>query len=235
MDGFGLAQVALNTDDMAGSLKFYAQVFGFQDASGHPSWGDVAAVQGLPPDAHWLTWWLVGPRPFFQLELFQHSRPKQKPQPADWRPSDHGWTRYGLLVDDFDRVVRGLERWSVPVLGAKGAAGARRLAFRDPQCGVIVEVREGAGGSGPAVLYAACSVADLTEARRRYETLLDAQILPLERLHAPEDEAMWGLERAPSAKASSCPWATRSSRSSPTADRRAARPPPTGGSSTRGS
>jgi catechol 2,3-dioxygenase-like lactoylglutathione lyase family enzyme len=193
MDGFGLAQVALNTADMAGTLRLYAEVLGFQDAGGHPSWGDVAAVQGLPADSHWLCWWLVGPRPFFQLEVFHHSQPRQRPQPADWRPSDHGWGRYGLAVDDFDRVVAGLERWGIPVIGSSGEAGRRRLAFRDPHVGVIVEVREGAAGSGPAVLYAAISVPDIGEARRRYQEVLGAQILPLERLHTPEDEALWGL------------------------------------------
>jgi catechol 2,3-dioxygenase-like lactoylglutathione lyase family enzyme len=194
-NGFVMAQFALNTADMAGSLKFYTELFGFQNADGHPSWGEVSRVQGLPPDAHWMTWWMVGSRPFFQLELFMHSRPKQRPQPEDWRPSDYGWTRVGLAVDEFDRVVSGLERWQIPVLGSKGDNGRRRLAFRDPYVGCIFEVMESAS-AGPTPVYAACSVADLAQARRRYQDILGAEILPLERLHLPEDEALWGLAGA---------------------------------------
>jgi catechol 2,3-dioxygenase-like lactoylglutathione lyase family enzyme len=196
MDNVVLAQVALNTNDMPGTLRLYSELFGFLDGGGHGSWGGVAKVQGLQPNAYWLTWWMVGAREFFQLEVFQHQEPKQKPQPKDWRPSDEGWVRFGMAVSDFDRVTAGLQRFSIPVLGTSGAAGKRRLAFRDPHVGCIVEVMEGAAPACPTAVYAAASVPDLAKARWRYEDVLGAEILPLEHLHKPEDEALWGLAGA---------------------------------------
>jgi catechol 2,3-dioxygenase-like lactoylglutathione lyase family enzyme len=196
MKPMALSQLALCTNDMSASLRLYSELFGFANAGGSAFWGDLARVEGLTPDAHCVMWWMVGGRPFFQLELFHHGHPKQKPQPKDWRPSDHGWVRFGVAVDDFDRVVAGLERRDVPVLGIKGEAGRRRLTFRDPQAGAIVEVMEAASKAAPTVVYATASVADLARTRRLYEDLLGAETLPLERLHTPEDEALWGLAGA---------------------------------------
>lgn len=196
MDDVVLAQVALNTADIAATLRLYSELFGFDNGGGGVSWGDIARVQGLQPDAHWLRWWMVGGRPFFQLELFHHGHPKQRPLPEGWRPSDHGWVRFGIAVDSFDRVVSGLQRRSIPILGTAGAKGRRQLAFRDPQVGVIVEVMEGAATSCPAVIYATSSVPDIARARYLYEEVLGAEIQALELLHRPEDESMWGLAGA---------------------------------------
>jgi catechol 2,3-dioxygenase-like lactoylglutathione lyase family enzyme len=196
MDDVVLAQVALNTADMVATLRLYSELFGFDNGGGGVSWGDIARVQGLQPDAYWMRWWMVGGRPFFQLELFHHGHPKQRPLPKDWRPSDHGWVRFGIAVDNFDHVVSGLQRRSIPVLGTAGANGKRRLAFRDPQVGVIVEVLEGAATSCPAIIYATSSVPDIARARYLYEEVLGAEIQTLELLHTPEHESVWGLASA---------------------------------------
>src|SRR5207248_2327521 len=124
---FNLSQLALNTTDMSASLRLYSELFGFRNAGGNAFWGELARVQGLEPDAHCVMWWMVGGATFFQLEFFHHGHPKQRPQPKDWRPSDHGWVRFGVAVDDFDRVVAGLQRRAIPVLGSQGAKGQRRL------------------------------------------------------------------------------------------------------------
>lgn len=131
---------------------------------------------------------MVGGQPFFQLELFHHGHPKQRPLPENWRPCDHGWVRFGIAVNNFDRVVSGLQRRSIPVLGTAGAPGKRHLAFRDPHVGVILEIMEGAATSCPAVIYAASSVPDVARARYLYQGVLGAEIQPLELLHEPEDE-----------------------------------------------
>jgi len=99
-------------------------------------------------------------------------------------------------VDNYDRVVSGLERRSIPVLGSAGVKGKRHLAFRDPQVGVIVEIMEGAAPSCPAVIYATSSVPDIARARYLYGEVLGAEIQALELLHKPEDEGMWGLAGA---------------------------------------
>jgi catechol 2,3-dioxygenase-like lactoylglutathione lyase family enzyme len=196
MDDVVLAQVALNTADMTATLRLYSELFGFDNGGGGVAWGDIARVQGLGPEAYWVRWWMVGGRPFFQLELFHHGCPKQRPLPEDWRPSDHGWVRFGIAVDDFDRVVSGLQRRSMPVLGTTGAQGQRHLAFRDPYVGVIIEIMEGAATSCPAVIYATSSVPNITRARHLYQEVLGAEIQPLELLHKPEDERLWGLADA---------------------------------------
>jgi catechol 2,3-dioxygenase-like lactoylglutathione lyase family enzyme len=74
--------------------------------------------------------------------------------------------------------------------------GKRQLAFRDPQVGVIVEIAEGVGTACPAIIYATSSVPDIARARQLYEEVLGAEIQPLELLHKPEDEYLWGLAGA---------------------------------------
>ncbi|MDG2001994.1 MAG: hypothetical protein P8J20_01555 [Novosphingobium sp.] len=191
-----LVQVALNSASVSGSLRLYAELFGFENAGGSAAWGDVLAMQDLPVEAHCLVWWMVGKQPFFQLEIFHHGFPEQRLLPADWKPSDHGWVRIGVAVSDFDRVVKALARLGVPVIGESGSAPKRRLAFRDPYAGIIVETIEQPNSDGPSVTYATSSVADLDRARAFYAEVVGAEIRPLEELHAPEDEALWGLAGA---------------------------------------
>lgn len=191
-----LAQVALNTADITATLRLYCELFGFENGGGGVAWGDIARVQGLEAEAHWMRWWMVGAQPFFQLELFHHGHPKQRPLPEDWQPSDHGWVRFGIAVDDFDRVVAGLQRRSIPIIGTAGSPGRRHLAFRDPYVGVILEIVEGAATACPAVIYATSSVPDIARARHLYEEVLGAEIQPLELLHTTEDESLWGLPAA---------------------------------------
>lgn len=191
--GLSLAQVALNTSDLSASLRLWCELFGFANAGGSAVWGKALAMQGLPEDAHCIVWWLVGARPFFQLEFFHHGSPVQRPQPPGWRPCDHGWVRLGVAVVDFDRVADGLARLSVPVPGATGKAPRRRLVFRDPQVGAMVEVIERGGLAGPEIAYATSSVGDLDAARTYYRDVMGARIGALDELHTPGDEALWGL------------------------------------------
>ncbi len=200
-DGIGekdlaFAQIGMNSNDIVATLRLYSQLFGFSNAGGAPAWGDNLQVQGLGPDSHMMMWWMVGADPFFQLEFFTHGHPAQRPLPADWRPVDHGWVRFGVAVKDFDRVVTGLANLSVPVIGTSGTAPDRRLAFRDPQVGCIVEAIERPGGPSPSIVYATSSVADLDAARTLYREVIGAEIRPIEDLHSPEDEALWGLAGA---------------------------------------
>ena len=192
-----VVQIGLNTSDLAGSLHLYHELFGFANAGGNALWGDIMRIQGLKPDAHSLIWWMVGGAPFFQLEFFHHTKPAQRPLPADWRPSDHGWVRYGISVVNFDAVVGGLRRMGIPVLNQiAGAAGHRRLAFRDPHVGAVVEVIESTSRSCPTMTYATSSVADLAAARHLYRNVIGCELEPLERLHTAADEGLWGLPDA---------------------------------------
>ena len=196
----GVIQVGMNTSDMAGSLRLYAEAFGFVNAGSQGMWGQTIAVQGLPPDSRTLIWWMIGSQSYFQLELFHHTRPEQRPLRTDWRPSDHGWSRIGVSVTDFDACMSALAANAVtPLTPPITENGKRRMAFRDPYVGVVVEVMEKwhtAGGDGPAVVYVASSVSDLTGARTFYGDVIGLEICPGDLLHKAKHEALWGLADA---------------------------------------
>jgi catechol 2,3-dioxygenase-like lactoylglutathione lyase family enzyme len=192
-----IVQIALNVSDLPGSLQFYNQVFGFKNAGGNMLWGNVMAMQGLDTSGRAHIWWMVGGVPHFQIEFFHHTKPAQRPQPADWRPSDHGWVRFGLHVSNFNQVADGLKQWDVPLIGGPvGGSGKRRLTFRDPFAGAIVEAIESDAGTCPKLAYATCSMPDMARARHLYSEVIGAALAPLESLHTPDDEALWGLPGA---------------------------------------
>lgn len=194
-----LIQIGMNSSDIAGSLRLYAEAFGFRNAGAQALWGDSIAIQGLPPSARALLWWMIGRQPFFQLELFHHTSPAQRPLRPDWRPCDHGWVRLGVEVADLAACRAALAENGVALVGDAICSQGPRIAFRDPYIGVIVEVMEGRRGSaaeGPAITYVTSSVADIDGALTCYRDTLGLPILPIGDLHAPTDEALWGLPGA---------------------------------------
>jgi catechol 2,3-dioxygenase-like lactoylglutathione lyase family enzyme len=162
-------------------------------------------VQGLDTDGQTVVWWLFGRHPRIQFEIFHHTGPDVRPKPADWSPADHGWVRYGVAVSDFDSVLAKLEARSVaPIAGQTVTRGKRRIAIRDPWAGIVIEIWEEGPGlevdwpfernpADPQILYVTHSVSDLEAARDYYTRILGFETAPLEALHAPEDEALWGL------------------------------------------
>ncbi len=204
--GLELAQIALCTRDMAGSLRFYSEVFGFTNGGSNAGWGAITGIQGLDPSARFLVWWLVGRQESVQVELFHHSAPEQRPQPADWTPADHGWVRIGIGVPDFDATLAALDRWDIDPIAPPIHVGAgRRAAIRDPFAGMIIEIIEESDDLAPAlrrrhfdcdpfVIYAAVSVSDLDAARHFYGDIVGLTLVDDNPLHSPEHEAMWGLK-----------------------------------------
>jgi catechol 2,3-dioxygenase-like lactoylglutathione lyase family enzyme len=202
------AQIALCTTDVPRSVQLYTEVFGFADAGGRALWGErIARMQGLGDDTAFVFWWLVGRQDLMQLELFHHTTPPQRAV-ADRAPNDHGWSRFGIAVPDFDPVLERLAALGIELLSEPLAHdGLRRACFRDPCCGVLVEIlEEGAATPGgirprfydlvPAVVYAAISVPDLAVARRFFVETLGLAEEPNTVLHPPELEALWGLDGA---------------------------------------
>ncbi|MBM3677574.1 MAG: VOC family protein [Actinobacteria bacterium] len=201
-----IVQLAFCTSNMPRSVAFYSSVFGFADAGGRVFSGPwLARIQDVGDDAATTLWWLVGRQDMVQLELFAHTEPTQRPLPADWTAADLGWTRWGLTVPDFDAVLEKLARHGVPTLTEPVEHdGLRRVCFRDPYVGVVVEVlEEGSATPGgirprfydlaPAVVYAAATVPDLEAARRSLVDVAGLFEEPAGTLHAPEHEALWGL------------------------------------------
>lgn len=190
-------QFGLNTTDMAATLRFYSDAFGFQNAGGQGIWGETIKIQGLTPDSRATMWWMLGEQPFFQFEIFQHTRPAQRLRPEGWRPCDLGWVRFGVAVGEYDKALSVIAENGIGLIGeGKGPDGQRCCAFMDPWIGSVIEVRESRGAKGPSVIYGAASVSDLDAARHYYGELVGMELGPLEELHQPEDEALWGLAGA---------------------------------------
>jgi len=191
-----IAQVALCTTDLPRTARRYMEGFGFADAGGRVIWGQRAArMQELGDDMTACMWWLVGHQDYMQLELFFHTDPPQRPQRPDWRPSDHGWVRWGVTVPDFDRTLAVLAADGVGTLTDPGAAdrGRRRVCVVDPDVAIVVEVMEGEGPL-PGVAYAALSVPDLGAARALFGDALELE--EVDGLHDPSTERLWGLDGA---------------------------------------
>src|ERR1035437_3593054 len=111
-----LNQIAISVADVQRSHRWYRDIFGYQESGGTymfvPLLGS-AKVQGVP-DATSVCWWLMDQQEFFQIELFQFSKPTPQPLPEDWRPCDIGYTTIGILV-----TIRG--RPSSPLLPCQTA------------------------------------------------------------------------------------------------------------------
>jgi catechol 2,3-dioxygenase-like lactoylglutathione lyase family enzyme len=206
-----LLQVALCTSDMPRSIRTFVEVLGFSSAGGRPRWGAHAArLQELPTgdDTYVMLWWLVGRQKFGgQIELFHHTSPAQRPRRADWQPSDLGWSRFGIVVPDFDLTMRRLESAGFTTMTLPVEVnGYRRVCFREPGAEAIVEIMEedpalpvaSAGSFAPqsALAYVSVSVSDLESARRYFGKVFGFTEIEPEALHRPEHETLWGLEGA---------------------------------------
>jgi catechol 2,3-dioxygenase-like lactoylglutathione lyase family enzyme len=205
-----VVQLALCSTDIVATVQRYTTALGFADAGGRAFWGErISELQELDePDPRCLVWWMVGRQDMVQIELFHHTRPAQRPQPADRRPCDLGWARFGIAVPDFDQATEAVALTGVSFLTEPMTQdGLRRVCFRDPEIGVIVELmEEGPALPGgirpryfdlvPAVVYATLSVADLGPARRFFADTVGLIEEPQTVLHTPELERLWGLEGA---------------------------------------
>lgn len=59
-----IVQIGLNTSDVAASLRFYAEAFGFRNGGGQGLWGNTIQVQGLSAEDSAMMWWMVGAQDF---------------------------------------------------------------------------------------------------------------------------------------------------------------------------
>jgi catechol 2,3-dioxygenase-like lactoylglutathione lyase family enzyme len=205
-----LSQIAMCTPDLPGSLELFTDVLGLADAGGTPVWGErLAAVQELQvAHASCLVWWVVGCGELVQVELFQHSVPRGRPLAVDWTAADVGWVRWGVVVSDFDRCLQGLHAMGIETMSDPVTFdGSRRVAFRDPFVGTIVEVLE----PGPSVrrpvarfdvpssiLYATVAVTDLEAERLFYGLEIGLEEVEPRLLHPAGSDALWGLDETAS-------------------------------------
>ncbi|MCV7177837.1 VOC family protein [Mycolicibacterium sphagni] len=176
--------MSISTSDLAGSLRLFDNLFGFANAGGSAMWGEAMRVAGLEPSARALVWWMVGSRPFFQLELFEYTNPVPGPLAAGATNGQIGWTGIGIAVADLDRVLEGLAGFGCESLADSTCPqGSRRITFRDPFSGITIEAFEAFEATewrGPDVLYATQQVSDIVAAKRLYKDALGVRIEPRE-------------------------------------------------------
>lgn len=202
-----IIQIVLGSDDLPFAKHLYSTVFGFAvsgerliysrhngQAMGLGEWGGATVL------------YMVGRQELLQLEFWTHTRPAQRPLPADWRANDIGFCRLGISVPDFTATLGRLAELGVPTMTAPiGVDGSRRVCFRDPTVGIPVEIMEDSADLpgkrdryhdlDPAVVYVSASVMDLDEAVAFFAGVVGLEHADLE-LHTADDERLWGLPNA---------------------------------------
>jgi len=212
-----LSQIALSVSDVRRSQRWYREVLGLEPSGGTSLFaGPLSSmVQGVPRSAS-TCWWLVDRQELFQVELFEFRSPLVRALPADWRPSDIGYTTVSFAVDDLGTALeRTRDSGTPPLTEPIGAAGDRRACVRDRD-GVLVELMEEDPREPsnrprprpeiPAVARAVTlSVPDMERSRRFFIDVLGLSVAAGVELHRPEHEALWGLGDATSERL--CLWA----------------------------
>lgn len=201
-----LVQVALSSTHLLRTHDWYCQALGFVPAGPlrHREVPGRGLVSGLP-EAALDVWCTMGGLDWMQFEIMEFQKPRMRPMPADWKPSDIGYSTIGITVEDFDRALRRVRRTSGrPLTPHIGPPGDRRVCLRDPD-GVLIEIRERdispAPGMPPrrphqpAVRFVTLSVPDLDDARRFWVEGLGLSEVDTA-LHDPDDEQLWWLAGA---------------------------------------
>ena len=101
-----ISQIALSVNDRERSRSWYQQI-GLEQTGGMGpvSGAHPAQMLGLTDlEAHIA--WVAGHDPMSQLELIEFSRPVPRPLPEDWGLQYAGYGFIGLVVPDFEKVLR---------------------------------------------------------------------------------------------------------------------------------
>ena len=191
-----LCQVAYSVLDGRKSARFYRDCLGFVPSGGTSLFKGplYTRIQGLPKVASSCRW-LVDSEEFFQLELFEFSRPTPRPMRPDWQPSDIGYSRVQMRVGELERTLKRLAEAGHPTLGGPlEIEGRLHACVRDPD-GVLLELSQAMPGELPdspqvAVTGVGLSVPDLDRSRRFFVDTIGLR----EGKPQPEREQLWGLK-----------------------------------------
>ena len=202
-----LNQIAFAVLDLRRTEAWWREGLGFLPAGGTRALfrGPVSGrIQKLPGSAC-TCWCLLGRNDWCQLELFQYEKPVSQLMPADYRPSDLGYSRCGVWVADFDATLARLARLgSEPLAAPLGVPGQRRACVRNPD-GVYVELMEqdplpaqsarGRQDCPVAIRSATLSTPDMDASVDFLTRGLGMREVPRQ-LHEDVHEALWGLAGA---------------------------------------
>ncbi len=202
-----LNQIAFAVLDLRRTEAWWREGLGFLPAGGTRALfrGPLSGrIQKLPGSAC-TCWCLLGRNDWCQLELFQYEKPASQLMPADYRPSDLGYSRCGVWVADFDATLARLARLgSEPLAAPVGVPGQRRACVRNPD-GVYVELMEddplpaqnarGRRDCPVAIRSATLSTPDMDASVDFLTRGLGMREVPRQ-LHEDAHEALWGLAGA---------------------------------------
>lgn len=205
--GARLCQVALSVTDLRRSVDWYCRALGLRPAGTirHVATDGPAPVSGLP-ECSLDVWCVVDRQEWMQFEIMEFERPRMRRLPADWRPSDIGYSTIGVHVENFDAALERLTSTSGRLLTPPlGEPGHRRVCLPDPD-GVLLELMEDDVRAlqprlrphehvPTTVRSVTLSVPSLERARRFWIDGLGCAEASV-RLHCPEHERLWGLEGA---------------------------------------
>ena len=205
--GTRLSQIALSVTDLRRSVDWYHRALGLQPAGTiRQLVTDGPALASGLPECSLHVWCVVDRQEWMQFEIMEFERPRMRPLPADWRPSDLGYSTIGLHVEDFDATLECLNRTSGRLLtDTLGDPGRRRVCLRDPD-GILLELMEDDVRAvhprqrphevvSTTVRSVTLSVASLERARRFWVDGLGCEETSIT-LHCPEQERLWGLKGA---------------------------------------
>src|SRR5688572_12024968 len=115
----GLVQVALSSTHLRRTHDWYRKALRFVAAGDcrHREVPDRGLVSGLP-EASLDVWCLMGALDWMQLEVMEFQKPRMRPMPPDWRPSDLGYSTIGLTVPDFEDAILQIRRTSGRLLSS---------------------------------------------------------------------------------------------------------------------
>ena len=199
----------MSVTDLDKTTAFYENVLGYARngrANSPNSWfiSRVQGHKGIKVNMRWMS----DRDPGFQLEFFQYEKPMARPMPEDARPSDIGYSRMGIWVEDFDAALSRFKESGVQLTTdpKEYSGGGRRVCVRDPN-GVYLEIMEqGIRNSSvkkdrsPYKLPVetrslTLSVPDLEQAERYFIGVLGMHKADVT-LHTPQMEELWGLDGA---------------------------------------
>ena len=143
-----ISQVALSVSDRERSRAWYQQI-------GLEPTGGMGPVSGAHPaqmlglaDLEVHIAWVAGRDPMSQLELIEFSRPAPRPLPEDWGLQYAGYGFIGLVVPDFEKVLRQF-RAAGTEHTITGIRNSRSIWTRDPRRSTVGDTGKGSAGLAP--------------------------------------------------------------------------------------
>ncbi|MDE9482423.1 VOC family protein [Xenorhabdus bovienii] len=162
MNNVQLCQIALCSQQIDLTLKFYQAITAFQSCGGLPIRGEIAARLFNVPHIEGRSYWMAEGEDFFQLEFFSLQQPEIiARRPEIDRP---GYNLIAFRVKDIGDVLHRLRAQHFVVHpNEQLIQGVRHVLIRDPD-GVLVELVE-EPQQPPAVLGIGITVRDLADAQ----------------------------------------------------------------------